>query len=118
MILIRARKTLQITPRDPRDPGLPRPNPFETVSAATAPHRLLPDDPRVHREGAARLRDEDVLEGDLLWPDLLDRRAFPHHRLDDRRQHRAGALHHHVELRVPGLRRGHADISDPGHGAP
>src|SRR3989475_13227090 len=116
MILIRARKTLQITPRDPRDPGLPRPNPFETVSAATAPHRLLPDDPRVHREGAARLRDEDVLAGDLLRPDLLDRRAVPHPRLDDPREHRAGVLHHHVELRPARALPGHGDLEAPGHG--
>src|SRR2546428_2734084 len=116
MILIRARKTFQTTPRDPRDPGFPRPNPFDTVSAATAPHRPLPDDPRVHREGAARLRDEDVLEGDLLRPDLFDRRAVPHHRLDDPRQHRAGVLPHHVELRTTGVLRGPGGLEDPGHG--
>src|SRR2546428_12734114 len=115
MILIRARKTLQITPRDPRDPGLPRPNPFETVSAATAPHRLLPDDPRVHRESAARLRDEDVLEGDLLRPDLLDRRPVPRHGLDDSREDRAGVLDHHVELRAAAVLRGDRDLDDPWH---
>src|SRR3989454_3047447 len=115
MILIRARKTLQTTPREPLSPGRPRPNPFETVSAATAPHRLLAGDSRVDRERAARLRDEDVLEGDLLRPDLLDRRPVPRHGLDDPRQDCAGVLDHHAELRAPAVLRGDRDIENPRH---
>src|SRR5437773_2165821 len=114
MILIRALNTLPITPRDAPAPGLPRPKPLEIVSAATAPHRLLPDDPRVDRERPSRLRDEHVLEGDLLRPDLLHGRAVPRHGLDDPREHRAGVLHHHVELRAPAVLGGHHDVEDAG----
>src|SRR6266511_2680650 len=102
MILSRARNTAQTTPTEARGPGRPRPNPFETVSAATARHRLLPGHPRVHREGPPRLRDEHVLERDLLGLDLLDRRAVPRHGLDDLREHRAGVLAHHLEPRAAG----------------
>src|SRR2546425_7218899 len=116
MILRRARNTLHTTPRDARGPGFPRPKPRETVSPATAPHRLLPRDPSVHGEGAPRLRDEDVLERDLLRLDLLDRRAVPRDRLDDLRQEGAGVLDHHVELRAAGILRGHRDLADPGDG--
>src|SRR2546426_6283959 len=117
MILRRARKTLQTTSRELRIPGRPSPKPFEIVSAATALHHLFPDDPRVHRERATRLRDEDVLQGDLLRPDLLDRRPVPRHGLDDPRQDRAGVLHHHVELRAPAVLRGDRDLEDPRHRA-
>src|SRR5438093_7703709 len=117
MILRRARKTLQTTPRELRIPGRPSPKPFETVSAATALHRLLSDDPRVHRERATRLRYKHVFEGDLLRPDLLDRRPVPRHGLDDPREDRAGVLHHDVELRAPAVLRGHHDFQDSGHRA-
>src|SRR6059036_3285409 len=114
MILSRARNTAQTTPRAARGAGRPRPNPLETVSAATAPHRLLPDDPRVHGERAPRLRDEHVLERDLLRLDLLDRRAVPRDGLDDLREHRAGVLAHHFEPRAAGVLRRDRDLEDPG----
>src|SRR3990170_923427 len=83
MIFRRAMKTVHVTSRDARGPGLASPKPRATVSAATARGLRLPQDAGVHAQRATRLRDEDIFEGDLLRPDELDRGTVPCDRRDD-----------------------------------
>src|SRR3990172_1628672 len=118
MILRRATKTVQTTPRLARGPGRPRPNPLEAVSPATPAGPLLSDDARVDAQRAAGLRDEHVLEGDLFRLDELDRRPVPRDGLDDLREHRARVPARDVELREAGVHgdRGHGlDARDRPH---
>src|SRR3972149_6674101 len=85
----RARNTVQMLPRAVRGPGGARPRPRATVSPATR-RLLLPEDPRVDAQRAPRLRDEHVLEGDLLRLDELNRRAVSGRGLADLGEHRDG----------------------------
>src|SRR3972149_6021563 len=73
MMRMRARKTVRATPPPPRHPGRPSPKPRLAATGAATRH-LLDDLARVHRQRTSRLRDEHVLEGDVLRLDVLDAR--------------------------------------------
>src|SRR3990170_5532763 len=113
MIRIRARKTVRTTFSFAGHPGRPRPKPRLTPTAATLA-RLLHDLPRVDRQGPTGLRDEHVLERDLLRFDVLQGGPVPGDRLDDPREEEAAVVAHDGEGRptVPlGL---HDDVPDAG----
>src|SRR2546425_7890796 len=112
MVRMRARNTVRTTSARARHPGRPSPNPRLTASgAATFPH--LRDLPRIHRQRTTRLRDEHVLERDLLRLDVLQGRAVPRHGLDDPRQELAAVVAQHRQLRASLRIRVDDDVPDP-----
>src|SRR3990172_8649942 len=113
MIRRRATKTVHATSRDARRPGPPRPKPLATVPAATASPRPFPEDPCVDRKRASGLRDEDILQGDFLGLDCLDRRPVAREGVDHLCEDGSGVVAHHVEPTAAGLRFRDRNLADP-----